>query len=69
MQLISILHLGQSMVGSNNVQQQRGNLYKYCKGRNKKICAIITDRFRIHNSEQFKSLFRGFRKCNVSRYW
>ena len=29
---------GQSIVGSNNVPQLLDNLYKYCKGRNKKIC-------------------------------
>ena len=29
-------------------------MYKYCKGRNKRYAPIITDRFRIHNSEQFE---------------
>ena len=61
--------VGQSMVGSNKYKQLLDNLYKYCKGRNKKICApIITDRFRIHNSEQLQKLFRNFWKCDVSRY-
>ena len=49
---------GQSLVGGVNNVKQCLTCINIVKEEIKRYAAIITDRFRIHNSEQFKKLFQ-----------